>query len=596
MAFKDNPIIFLTRYAWKYGDRKKIILFVFLFLCANAVNFFQPLLIGYIFNIIQQEGINSGNIMRLLSLLFCSTLLVLGFWIFHGPARVIERKNAFITRVNFRKYLFDGVLNLPAEWHSNHHSGNTIDKVNKSSSGLFDFCATTFEVIEASISFVASFAALIYFNIYSTVIVTLSMAITMVIIFRFDSKLVPQSRELNTIENQISGKVFDFVSNITTIIILRIQNLVSSSLLKKTMEPFRKFSRQIKLTEWKWFSVSFIGALMTFGVLGSYIYMIYKSGETILLGNIFILNGYLQRVYNVFSRFTSKYNQLVKQKTDVQNVEDVTAEFENIKEKQQTALDNRWNNLEVKSLNFTYEQKERLLHLNNINMTIKRGQRIALIGESGSGKSTMLKILIDLYTPKSMSLSLDGVALKDGFKKISESITLVPQDPELFNDTILYNITIGAKYPLNVVRKFTDIACFTQVAERLPNKYDSSIKEKGVNLSGGEKQRLALSRGLLAFKGKEILLLDEPTSSVDSKTEMKIFKNIFREFENKTIISSVHRLHLLPMFDKIYFFDNGKIIASGSLNELLKNQQFKVLWDRYNKLLKKENAERSEFE
>ena len=130
------------------------------------------------------------------------------------------------------------------------------------------------------------------------------------------------------------------------------------------------------------------------------------------------------------------------------------------------------------------------------------------------------------------------------------------------------------------------MARFTEVAERLPKKFDSSIVEKGVNLSGGEKQRLALARGLLACEDKAIVLLDEPTSSVDSGNELAIYENIFREFKDKTIISSVHRLHLLQQFDTIYLFENGRIIASGSFAELLQlSPEFQAMWEKYSQAI-----------
>ena len=126
------------------------------------------------------------------------------------------------------------------------------------------------------------------------------------------------------------------------------------------------------------------------------------------------------------------------------------------------------------------------------------------------------------------------------------------------------------------------MARFTDVAERLPKKLDSFIFEKGVNLSGGEKQRLALARGLMACVDKAIVLLDEPTSSVDTKNELEIYHNIFREFKEKTILASVHRLHLLSLFDTIYYFKGGKIIASGTLDELLATSaEFQDLWEKY---------------
>jgi ABC-type multidrug transport system fused ATPase/permease subunit len=120
------------------------------------------------------------------------------------------------------------------------------------------------------------------------------------------------------------------------------------------------------------------------------------------------------------------------------------------------------------------------------------------------------------------------------------------------------------------------------VVERLPKKLDSSIVEKGVNLSGGEKQRLALSRGLLASHGKSIILLDEPTSSVDSRNERIIYEGIFKTFTEQTIISSIHRLHLLSLFDHVVLFANGKIIDQGTFAELLKRSGvFQDMWDKY---------------
>ena len=120
------------------------------------------------------------------------------------------------------------------------------------------------------------------------------------------------------------------------------------------------------------------------------------------------------------------------------------------------------------------------------------------------------------------------------------------------------------------------------MVKRLPKGLESSIVEKGVNLSGGEKQRLALARGLLASVDKDIILLDEPTSSVDFHNELEIYKNIFNAFPKKSIISAVHRLHLLSLFDVVYFFKNGKIIASGSFDDLRTNSSdFQELWDGY---------------
>jgi len=278
------------------------------------------------------------------------------------------------------------------------------------------------------------------------------------------------------------------------------------------------------------------------------------------------------------------YSQVVVQRSRVSNAEILSQEFkpENFTNH---VLPTSWKTLEVRDLNFSYDDEAVSPHLHKINLTIIRGARIALVGESGSGKTTLLKIMRNLYEPETLQLFVDTVPIIDGFGGICRAITLIPQNPEIFKTTIYENITLGADHEIHFVTKFTDMACFSDVAEALPNKFDSSVKEKGVNLSGGQQQRLALSRGLLAGFDKDIVLLDEPTSSLDTSTEMKVYQNIFREFKGKTIISSIHRLHLLPMFDVIYLFDQGKIQASGSCKELLVSSlKFQELWAQYAQL------------
>jgi len=189
-----------------------------------------------------------------------------------------------------------------------------------------------------------------------------------------------------------------------------------------------------------------------------------------------------------------------------------------------------------------------------------------------------LKLIFELKNSNKVQV------LENGFKSISSEIALIPQDPEIFSTTIKENITLGVGHNLNYIKRFTDMAKFTEIVGRLPKGFSSSIVERGVNLSGGEKQRLALARGLMACEDKEIILLDEPTSSVDFKNEFLIYQNIFEKFKKKTVVSSIHRLHLLPLFDRICIFKNGKIIESGSFEELMKkSESFKKMIENYNK-------------
>lgn len=583
MVFNDNPIIYLTKKTWEYskGNRGNVILYFSLFLIANIFDFMFPLLIGKILNIIQEFGITGDNIYGLLGYASMFILLSVLFWMFHGPARVLENTNAFLVRANYRKYLLDGVMSLPAEWHADHHSGDTIDKIEKGTSALCDYSSESYQVIEIIVRFTSSYFALVYFNLHSAYLVIMMVFVVAFIIDKMDSILRIQWKQLSLAENEISAKVFDVISNITTVIILRVQKQFSKSIFKQIMKPLSLSIKTQKLNEFKWFIVSIFVSIMTFLILGTYIYSAFKSGSTVMLGTVYLLYGYVDRINELFYRMTWKYSNFVKLRVRVANAEEISKEFKKQFEIKNVKLEG-WNKLIVSDLKFSYHKKKGVdLHLNNINMIINRGEKIALIGHSGSGKTTFMKIIRDLYHSKYGDIYLDDQKLEHGFKSISNNISLIPQDPEIFNTTIKENITLGVPLKTEEIEQYIKLAQFSEVVKRLPQKLNSYIYEKGVNLSGGEKQRLALSRGLMASRDKEIILLDESTSSVDTKNEYLIYQNIFKEFSDKTIFASIHRLHLLPMFDKIYLFKSGKIISSGSFEEMLSSKEFKKIWDKY---------------
>ncbi len=583
--FRNNPVVYLTKKLWKYsqGNRKKVVLYFLMFLIANGIEFLSPLAIAKLLNIIQVSGITNVSMPSLLFYLGSLLCINIGFWAFHGPARLIENKNAFIVRANYKKYLLDGVMTFPLEWHTDHHSGDTIDKIEKGTSALYRYSENTFQIIESMVRLISSYLALTYFNLHAGYIVLFMVIITIFLIVQFDKVLLKQYKIIYGAENKISEKVFDVISNITTVIILRIEKLVSSSIYKKILEPLNIFLKNNRINEVKWFLVSVCSTLTVIFVLGSYFYVNLKTGSIVLIGTIYILYGYVERMSEVFFRFAYMYGDIVRQKASVMNAEEIANEFKNTQKIKSIRLGANWKELKIDSLRFSYHTEEGAdLHLENISLTIKKGKRIALIGASGSGKTTFLKIMRELYRPQYANIYLDDEFLKNGFQSISADIALIPQDPEIFSTTIKENITVGVSHELSYIKKFTDMACFTEVIKRLPNKLDSDIFEKGVNLSGGEKQRLALARGLMACDDKTIILLDEPTSSIDTKNEARIFQNIFAYFKKKTIVASVHRLHLLQFFDEIYFFKEGKIIASGNFTKLLEtSDEFKNIWEKY---------------
>jgi len=233
--------------------------------------------------------------------------------------------------------------------------------------------------------------------------------------------------------------------------------------------------------------------------------------------------------------------------------------------------------IEIKNLTFGYENE---IVLKDINMRIKKGEKVALVGGSGSGKSTLLDLVIRFYDPIEGSISYDGIELTK-FNKASmrQHIGVVSQETILFNDTIANNLRYAKP---NATAKEIEDALKTANAfnfvEQLPNGIETEIGERGLMLSGGERQRLSIARALI--RNPEILIFDEATSALDSESEMIVQSAINDSLANRTALIVAHRLATILNCDRIFVFDNGEIVESGSYQELLeKNGLFKKLHD-----------------
>ena len=237
-------------------------------------------------------------------------------------------------------------------------------------------------------------------------------------------------------------------------------------------------------------------------------------------------------------------------------------------------------NINFKNVNFNYD-KDKNVVLNSINLNIKGGKMTALVGHSGSGKSTILNLIPRFYDCDDGDILIDNQSInKKNLYSLRKNISLVSQETTLFDDTIKNNVAYAK---INASEQDIKLACKNSFAsefiEKLPDKYDTVIGENGVRLSGGEKQRLSIARAML--KGSPIILLDEATSSLDSETESKIQNAINMLTKNRTTIVIAHRLSTVLKADKIYVVDTGKIIAEGNHEYLLSNSE--IYKNFYNK-------------
>jgi ABC-type multidrug transport system fused ATPase/permease subunit len=580
-----NPYLDLLSIAWKYTvhQRGRYLLVYAMFMCSNIAMACYPILWGVFVNAIQIQGTDVLKSAWIYALAYLGLRLI--DWSFHGPARLMERELAFNMSRNFLQEMYHKVLHLPVTWHQDHHSGATINRIRKSYEALRDFFQRGFEYLQAFFKFIFSFAAMIYFVPAFGLLAAFMGFWVVWIILRFDRPYIKTQAEVNDREHVVSSTLFDSLSNIVTVITLRLEQRMESGLMRKVMDILPPFKKNVAVNEWKWFVTEMMVGLIYGIILIGYIWQNWKPGETFLLGGLVMLIGYVERFASVFHSVAYLYTDVVRYRTDIRAADPILEAWKAVHASDATvSLPSDWNTIEVRHLNFTHKREtavngQSIPGLHDIHLQLHRGQRIALIGESGSGKSTILALLRGLYQAEpGLKIAIDGIQ-QDGLNTLSDHVTLFPQDPEIFENTIEYNITLGLPFDASELEDICQTVHFSEVAAQLPNGLQSNIMEKGVNLSGGQKQRLALARGVLAARDSDIILLDEPTSSVDPKTELKIYDQLFEAFKNKVVVSALHRLHLLTRFDYIYVLDQGRVVEEGSLPELLEQGPvFRELW------------------
>ena len=381
----------------------------------------------------------------------------------------------------------------------------------------------------------------------------------------FDKIAMRLSEEQNHEENNLAAALLDQIGNIVTLLSLRIHEAGLTDLRNRFARLNKVRNRDMVVAVYKW---SFFTTAMTIAMAVSLLFYLLSHSDlttAIAAGTVVTIFQYLQQIDANLQSFGGNYQTLLRYRIDIATIDPIRQSAAAIAPVKTITHATHWQRAELTNINFRYEDREHHIHqLNDVSLTLARGQRVALVGSSGSGKSTLLRLLRGLHDAASGKLFIDD-AQKD-FANLSAISTLIPQDAELFENTLRYNIAFGSEEDLQLV---IDMACLGPVIDPLPDGLDTDIRERGINLSGGQKQRLALARGLYAARDSSLLLLDEPTSSLDPITEAEVFTNIFAAMPDTCIVAAIHRLHLLDRFDHIYVMEAGRVVEEGTLAALL---------------------------
>jgi ATP-binding cassette, subfamily B, bacterial len=569
----------LYRAFWTFaeGQRHKVIVSSSLLVGSQLVKLAIPWLAAQAINAIQLSGAQglqqAGSVILLILLAACVS------WALHGPGRVIERSVGIHVRANLADRLYRRVAALPLSWHETHHTGETQQRLEKATQALYSFAQSQFIYLQNFVNLAGPVVALLLLSAPTGAAALAGYLLIGLVIVRFDRALLRLAQRENQAHNRYSAALVDCLGNISTVISLRLQQATRSILASRLAQVFVPLRRSLVLVEAKWCTVDLMTISLSWGLVTVYAVVSQRGSDTLLLGNVFMVYQYAQQTGGVIVALASHYQSFTRMQVDYANADPIWSAAERSGGPMQAPAD--WQGLHVDGLAFEYagERGERPA-LESIALGLRRGEHVALVGGSGAGKTTLLRVLAGLYDASGACYAFDG-RLYPGVRDLRQICALIPQDAQLFDGTLLDNLTMGVEHPEESVRLAIRIAELDGVIEELPLGLHTPVSERGLNLSGGQKQRVALARGILAGAGSSVLLLDEPTSSLDAITEAGFFSALRAALPGVAVLASVHRLHLLRRFDRVVLMAGGRVVDSGSVDELLARQAvFREMWQR----------------
>lgn len=560
-----NILTLLKDHKWK------LILTVICAVISTLFTVIAPLLIGeattLIFDGINKIIHNTGSIdlNALINILIIVSVLYVISSVFTYLQSIFLVEVTTKISYDLRERLIAKILHLPMDKVEENKRGDILSRVTNDVDSLQNGITQSFiQLLTAIITLIGVFIMMLSINIWMTLATVILIPISFILIIlmtKFSQKYFLKQLEF---KGSVNGQIEE---TFTGHDIIRAFNQEEIS-----MEKFERDNENWFVHEWKsQFFSSLNGPLMNF--ISNFTYVVVA-----VLGAVFVL----QRVIAVgdilaFFQYTQSFTRPIQQITRVMNqIQTAMAaserifEFldyddeENPSDKEITEIKDR---ITFDNVSFSYTPNEKIIK--NLSLEVKKGEKIAIVGETGAGKTTIVKLLMRFYDIDSGSIKIDGVDIDEYDKNSLRSlIGMVLQDSWLFSDTISNNIQYGNLEATNEEITYAASQVYADnFIRQLPEGYNSKLNEDTDNISHGQKQLLTIARTILSKK--EVLILDEATSSVDTRTEKLIQKAMDRLMEGKTSFIIAHRLSTIRNADKIIVIENGEIIEQGTHEELL---------------------------
>ncbi len=478
--------------------------------------------------------------------------------------------------LDLKNYYYNHILNLSYKFHTTHKTGSLISRLLRGSSAMermTDFA--TFQALSIIFEIIVSGTALMFVNLN----IGLIIIITTTIFALYSYRIQKRQRELKVIANNTEDieKAFtaDTLTNIDSIKYYGKESVIKNKYASATEKTKNAWYKEWKLQRW---SGSVEGIIMGIGGLFA-LFLSLKSfinGE-ITLGTVTFTWMSYWAIINGVQSFMDGMRGYNKSIADFHDLFQYGKIENDIKDKPNAQnLQIKEGTIEFNHVSFKYHENDLF---KNFNLKVNQNQKVALVGHSGSGKSTLIKLIYRLYDLENGEIKIDGMNIKEVKQEsLRAELSIVPQECVLFDDTIYNNILFSnPKASRKEVLQAIKFAQLDKTIASFPYQENTIVGERGVKLSGGEKQRVSIARAILA--NKKILLLDEATSSLDSKTESEIQRDLQKLMQGRTSLIIAHRLSTVMNADLIVVLDKGKIVQQGTHRQLInKPGIYRELW------------------
>ena len=559
------------RYLWHY-----IRIFKLLVVSVLALNFLSqlcgqvyPLYLAKIYSTAAGEVGTPDYWDKIVGFALAAFVLGLGKVIFFDvtmfiAARILPQVRTLVIRDSF-----DYVNRHSIAYFTQEMSGNISNKVTQLNTGVLDgfneFMMSTSMVMYVLIAI----GILSFMNVWFFAAMMLWLTLIVLVSWKLGQKRSALSRETSRRQSLANGVIVDSLANYSEIKSFANFRFERLNLIKHLRILRRAENVEQKAKDWIHLTQNLFAVVSMLGFMFLSIW-IFRRGAIDTTGFIYA-NSLFAMIAGMVFQLTWVYSNVMRIHGQLKSALDTLAVEPGLKDRP-NAADLRAVKAEIEfdSVSFAYAGRENLFE--NLNLTIKAGEKVGLVGHSGSGKSTFIKLIARYYDTTAGSIKVNGTDIRDVRQdSLHRLISAIPQDVCLFNRSLFDNIRYGRT---NATEEEIYLAARQAGADEFirafPGGYQTKVGDRGVVLSGGERQRIAIARAIL--KNAPILVFDEATSALDSQSEKHIQKSLVRLMKNKTVIAIAHRLSTLREMDRILVFDKGRIVEQGTHLSLLRKK------------------------